>query len=98
MNPRHVFRRGNHLIARAARDAPDRPVQFICECTDASCLAPLLVTPEAFKDVSAAGARYIVLPGHEEHGVEEIVDEVGGYAVVDAWAALDARLRRIGAL
>lgn len=82
---RHVFRRGNHLIARAARRDPDEPVAFMCECSSDGCFEKVTMTPSEFESLAAAPARFVVLDGHEEPDGDEIVGDGPGYTVVEGW-------------
>jgi hypothetical protein len=86
MDVRHVFRRGNHLIARAARDRPDEPVAFMCECSSDGCFEKVTMTPSEFDSLAAAPARFVVFDGHEEQGGGEIVGDGPGYMVVEGWS------------
>jgi hypothetical protein len=94
MDVRHVFRRGNHLIARAARNRPDEPVAFICECSSDGCFENVIMKPSEFESVAAAPARFVVLDGHEERDVDEVVGDGPGYTVVEGWSDRSSDERR----
>jgi hypothetical protein len=82
MDVRHVFRRGNLMIARAARGRPDEQVRFICECETDWCLETVALTPHEFRSLTAKPRRFVVLVGHDEED-EDIVGEGPGYTVVE---------------
>lgn len=89
MDVRRTVRRGNELIARAVRDAPDEPTSFICECREASCLGTIELTPRDFESLTVGDGRFVVLPGHEASDGEEAVGSGPGYAVVETWSSLE---------
>jgi hypothetical protein len=93
MDVRQVLRRGNLLIARAARGEPDVEVLFICECVSDFCLEPIVMTPRDFHVLTEAPGRFVISDGHEEPTEEEIVGEGPGYAIVEAFAGAWANAR-----
>ena len=60
----------------------DQLLTLVCECDRLDCAERLLVTPGTYEHVRADGACFLVLPGHEDLLVEEIVETGGGYLVV----------------
>jgi hypothetical protein len=95
MDVRFVFRRGNLLIARAAREASDEPIDFICECANEDCLEKLTMTPEDFERETAAQGHFVVLEGHEDEDAE-IAGGGFGYSVVRDWhTGARRRARRV---
>ena len=90
MDMRLAFRRGNDLIARAARAAPDERVGFICECVDESCLRTVPLRPDEFARLTAGGDRFVVLPGHEDLDSENLVEEGPGCSIVEPWCEVDS--------
>jgi hypothetical protein len=97
MDVRHVFRRGNLLIARAARDGPDDPVSFICECETDWCLETIVMTPREFRSLTAERSRFVVLDGHEEPDDEDVVGQGPGYTVVESMSSAYPETRRVNA-
>ena len=64
MESRVAFRRGNDLIAHAARRAEiDGDVDFICECDDPDCLERVPLSLAAHERIREEG-QAIALPGH----------------------------------
>lgn len=62
-----MFRAINERIRElAGRFAvgPD-PVDFICECSDETCVERVALTIEQYDEMRALPARFVVVPGHE---------------------------------
>ena len=95
-----VFREVNERIAELTGDGNETGVSlFICECSDGACAESLEITPAEYEQVRGHGARFIVLPGHEQPEVEHVVDRSARFVVVemdgaDATAAREADPRR----
>ena len=59
------FRRANDVIARAAgRAGAAGRIDFICECLDEECLAPVPLTLEAYRRARGRGGDPVTVPGH----------------------------------
>jgi hypothetical protein len=95
-----VFREVNERIAELTGDGNETGVSlFICECGDRACAESLEVTPSEYELVRGHGARFIVLPGHDQSEVEHVVDSCARFVVVemdgaDATVAREANPRR----
>jgi hypothetical protein len=96
MDVRHVFRRGNLLIARAARGESDEPVGFLCECETDWCLGTMAMTPREFHSLTAEPGRFVVLEGHAEPD-EDVVGDGPGYTVVETWSDAYPETRHVNA-
>ena len=75
-----VFREVNERI----RDVTIVPAetQFLCECADVSCTAPVTMSLSDYEGVRANPRHFLVLPGHEVLEVEDVVEEHPTYTVV----------------
>ena len=62
---------------------------FVCECNRIECMAQMELGVEAFDAVCAQPLRFVVVPGHEVPGVEQVVDRNGTYVVVEKLAFED---------
>jgi hypothetical protein len=56
---------------------------FLCECGHADCTLPVELTLDEYEAVRAAGARFLVLPGHEIEDVDAVVERHSRYFVVE---------------
>ena len=57
--------------------------EFICECTRRSCVERVKLTRTAYEHIRAEGARFFVVPGHENVSVELVVERAPTYFVVE---------------
>jgi hypothetical protein len=79
-----VFRSINERIDRgAAQHDVSVPLPFHCECSDSSCMEKVFVVPDDYERVLDERFQFVVLPGHENSEVEQIVAAQTGYLVVE---------------
>jgi hypothetical protein len=74
-----VFRAANERLD-AVVPAACRPV--ICECGDQSCMAVIELEPQEYERIRAS-EHFILLPGHENHRAEHVVECGDGFVVVE---------------
>lgn len=72
-------RRVNEAIERGT-DGP-RPV-FVCECGNLGCQDKVTLSIPAYESVRQDFDRFLVVPGHEIAGVDQVVEEHAGFLVV----------------
>jgi len=80
-----VFREINERIESLQKRfalAEREPLHVVCECDRLDCAERLEVAVETYERVRADSALFIVLPGHEDPEVEEVVDTGRGHLVV----------------
>lgn len=80
-----VFREVNERIEGlqtrfAISDA--EPLSLVCECDQLQCTEPIQIAVDGYERIRAHPDRFLVLPGHEDPTVEDIVDTGPGYLVV----------------
>jgi hypothetical protein len=75
-----LFREVNERIEDLAQ--PATFAGFICECMDEECDEHVSLTVEEYEHVRAGSNRFVVLPGHEVAGVEEVVEATERFVVV----------------
>jgi len=56
---------------------------FVCECSDVSCVDPIRLSPLEYADVRAHPTRFFLTPGHEDEGLERIVEWNDQFFVVE---------------
>jgi hypothetical protein len=78
-----LFRDVNERVAEAADrfDVPD--ATFVCECSDSACTDRVEAPLEEYERVRSDGARFLLVPGHEDTRVERVVRARRHYAVVE---------------
>jgi hypothetical protein len=69
---------------------------LVCECARLGCSERIALAPEAYARVRESPARFLVLPGHEEAGVETVVERNPSYLVVEKDPELVERLTAPG--
>jgi hypothetical protein len=74
-----AFRNINEWIEDLTRD---RIIDAVCECADISCGEQFPVLVEAYENVRSDGTLFLVLPGHDDDSIEEIVERADRYWVV----------------
>ena len=80
-----VFREVNERIEGLQRQfalTEDEPLQIVCECDRLGCLDKVAVTLAEYERIRADAACFIVVPGHEDPEVEDVVDTGAGYLTV----------------
>jgi hypothetical protein len=70
--------RGNHRFA-----AQDGSFAFVCECGDATCEAPIVLTIAEYEAVRGYATRFAVAPNHENPEAEFVVGEHARFTVVE---------------
>jgi hypothetical protein len=79
-----VFREVNERIEGLAEtfQIQSQPLDLICECGDASCVDRIRMTRQEYEQVRADPRLFAVYPGHDDAGVDEVVERREGYDVV----------------
>jgi len=76
-----VFRAVNEEIDDRSGSAA--PTPYVCECSDTTCTATVVLSHDEYAAVRRGDTRYFVLPGHVDPAVERVAEEHDGYVVVD---------------
>jgi hypothetical protein len=79
-----LFREVNENIARLEErhgTTTADPV-FLCECANADCTEHLVVGPDVYARVREQPRQFVVIPGHEDARVEEVVETHRDYLIV----------------
>jgi len=78
-----LFRALNEQIVRLDGEGEFLVLDLVCECASASCMKVVGVPTRAYESVRASSTAFIVVPGHEEPDIEDVVERHDGYVVVD---------------
>ena len=57
-------------------------MDLVCECADASCTGTIRLRVDEFAQLEKAGNAFLVLHGHEDGRVEDVIFQHDGYVVV----------------
>jgi hypothetical protein len=82
-----LFREVNAHIAeieeRFQGTGPAEVLPLMCECARTGCSSQIEVDPKTFERVRENPTWFLVAPGHEEPGVESVVERRRGYLIVE---------------
>jgi len=78
-----LFREVNERVEQMQDGLLGPDPQWVCECGDETCFEKLTVPLPEYHDVRSHHDWFLIVPGHEETEVERVVDERGGYWVVE---------------
>ncbi len=56
---------------------------YVCECADAACTETIHLTQEEYRAVRADPDRFVLVPGHEVDGLEDVVRRESDHLVVE---------------
>jgi hypothetical protein len=89
-----VFREVNERIEELGDQfgLQERPLELVCECGDASCTSQIRMNASEYEEIRRDPTLFVIHPGHETAGVEELVDKRNGYHVVRKRAGGPAEL------
>jgi len=57
-------------------------IDVVCECADQTCVGTIRIAAVEFGKIERADEVFLVLPGHEDRQVEDVVERNDGYLVV----------------
>ena len=79
-----VFREVNERIKDLADtfDLQDRLLDLVCECGAAICVERISMTHDDYERIRSDPHQFSVYPGHEDEGLEVVVERRRGYDVV----------------
>jgi hypothetical protein len=79
-----VFRAVNEQIAKMTDRFRSQlsEIDIVCECVDTSCVGAIRIGADEFAKIERAEATFLVLPGHEDESVEQVVEHRESYVVV----------------
>jgi predicted ThiF/HesA family dinucleotide-utilizing enzyme len=73
-------RRVNEAIERGAQGAGT--AVFVCECGNLGCSDTVELAISEYEAVRSGFERFLVVPGHQIEGIEDVIERHGGYLVV----------------
>jgi hypothetical protein len=90
-----IFRGINQRIEEGAeRHQVETPLPFHCECGRASCLGTIEIAPPLYERVVRERYRFVLIPGHEDQGIERVVERQPSYVVVEKVGEARAQIDR----
>jgi hypothetical protein len=82
-----LFRDVNERIAERAERFDAGETEFICECSDPSCTHRVAASLVEYEEVRGDAATFLVVPGHEQDGIERVVSDRGRFRIVEKFQA-----------
>ena len=80
----NVMREVNERIARLRWAQSDgEQIGYVCECSLPDCTETIELSWQTYEAVRSVSVRFVLLPGHERHDVERIVEQGSGVLIVD---------------
>ena len=91
-----VFRDVNERIqdVASAFNLTSEPLDLICECGDAACVARISLTRDEYERMRSDAQLFAVASGHVAPDVEEVVENRDGYDVVRKYKGVPAEIAR----
>ena len=79
------FREINERLRDSLVDvvAADEILEFVCECGNGTCTAPVRLTLDEYEAVRQDARHFAVLAGHERPEAETVVERRDRYSVVE---------------
>ena len=79
-----AFRDVNERVAEQVEDVAGTHASFnvLCECSSTGCALRIPITPAEYKSIHADATQFIVVAGHANPGIEDIVGETDRYHIV----------------
>jgi hypothetical protein len=68
--------------------------RYICECSDASCMATVNLTRDEYEQIRGNGVHFVIALDHESPELDLLISEHDGFAVVRKLPGFPARLAR----
>src|SRR4051794_13703404 len=79
-----VFRAVNEQIVKMTERFREQlsDIDIVCECANTSCVGTIRVHADEFARIERAEGTFLVLPGHEDESVEQVLERSEGYFTV----------------
>ena len=86
-----LFRDVNERIAETAERFDATGTEFVCECSDPNCTHRVAASLAEYEQVRDEPTTFLVVPGHEQGDIEQIVSDRGRYRIVEKMQAVVRR-------
>lgn len=78
-----LYREINEIIERGQWPGEQHGRAFRCECAKLGCADMIHLTPQEYEAVRANPRRFVLLPGHHDRSIEDVVEVQPDYVVVE---------------
>ena len=88
-----LFRQVNERIEEVNESlGVDEPSDFLCECGDEDCTAPVSLTLAEYEAVRKQPTHFVIMPGHNVIDVERVLHQNERFAIVEKFSGEAARI------
>jgi hypothetical protein len=88
-----LFRQVNERIEEVNEVLGEgEPSDFLCECGDDSCTAPVSLTLQEYEQVRSDPTHFAIAHGHEVIDVERVIEQTDRYSVVEKFTGEAERI------
>jgi hypothetical protein len=88
-----LFRQVNERIEEVNRNVGDDSFSdFLCECGDDDCTAPVSLTIAEYEEVRGDPTHFVIANGHEVPNVERVIETNERFSVVEKFASEAERI------
>jgi hypothetical protein len=77
-----MFREINERLESQLPADRDNRLSILCECADPDCTQRIELTPDEYKSARAQPRLFILVPGHEQIDIEDVVSRTDRYEIV----------------
>jgi hypothetical protein len=77
-----LFREVNERIGQISDHGSFEPIEFLCECGEASCTETIPLSRSEYEQVRSDPLLFVIKPGHGTADVEAVVEEEARYEIV----------------
>lgn len=81
-------------LQRGMAAVSDNRMHIVCECGNLDCVERLVVPMAKYEEIRSDGALFFIVPGHDQPGVEDVVEDGDGFQVVRKHEGGPAELAR----
>jgi hypothetical protein len=78
-----LFRDVNERIAESAERFDATATEFVCECSDPNCTHRVSASLVEYEQVRDEPTTFLVVPGHEQGDIEQVVSDRGRFRIVE---------------
>jgi len=80
-----LFRSVNEAIEQQALrfGGLDDEYEFVCECSSVDCVERMTLTLRQYEEIRSEGTRFVVVPGHADPQVEQVVERTQRHDIVE---------------
>ncbi len=78
-----LYREINEIIESGQWPGERHGRAFRCECAQLGCAGLIELKPDVYESIRANPRRFVLLPGHHDPSIEDVVEVHGDYVVVE---------------